>query len=321
MLNRVPITFKMLALVSGAILVTTLVFGVVANQRASDALHALEEQNLDGLAESRAVAMEDYLATIEQDLKTVATNPETLMALQSFEAGWNDFGSQQTDQLQHLYITANPNELGEKHLLDYATDGSSYSAAHEAHHPWFRQFLEARGYYDIFLFSLDGDLVYTVFKELDYATNLRDGQYKDTDLGNAFRVAADTLTVGETAIFDFKPYAPSHGAPAAFMSTPILDETGAKAGVLVFQMPIDRLNAIMGSTIGLGETGDSFVVGSDGLMRTDAPQATQSTILKEQIDPEQFSGVNSDNGFSWSGPGYRGETVLSATRQVHFPGI
>jgi len=43
-----------------------------------------------------------------------------------------------------------------------------------------------------------------VFKELDYATNVVSGEYKDTDLGNAFRAARDGAP-GSEYFFDFKP--------------------------------------------------------------------------------------------------------------------
>ena len=100
------------------------------------------------------------------------------------------------------------------------------------------------------LFDLEGNLVYSVFKELDYATNLEEGQYKDTDLGNAFRAAAAAKKSGKLAFFDFRPYAPSADAPASFISAPVTDESGQVIGVLAFQMPIDRINSVMGQVSG-----------------------------------------------------------------------
>ena len=66
--------------------------------------------------------------------------------------------------------------------------------------------MQERGYYDIFLFDTDGDLVYTVFEELDYATNVMNRKYKDTDLGNAFR-AAMKLKQGEQASYNVQTFA------------------------------------------------------------------------------------------------------------------
>ena len=101
-----------------------------------------------------------------------------------------------------------------------------------------------------------GSLIYTVFKELDYATNLMTGEYSETDLGNAFRAALNGD--GESIhFFDFKPYAPSAGAPASFISMPV--RNGIETlGVLVFQMPIDNINAVMSDPSGFGETGEAI---------------------------------------------------------------
>jgi len=143
-------------------------------------------------------------------------------------------------------------------LLDSASAGTRYDFAHARYHPVFRDLLLARQYYDIFLFNNQGDLVYTVFKELDYATNFASGggEWAGTDLGNAFRSAINGAP-GSMNFFDFKPYGPSYGAPAAFLSTPIVDGNGRNVGVVAFQMPIDKINAMMQDSTGLGETGEA----------------------------------------------------------------
>ncbi|GAB6043902.1 hypothetical protein JCM17961_45840 [Endothiovibrio diazotrophicus] len=171
--------------------------------------------------------------------------------------------------LQSRYIGASPYPLGEKQRLDDAADGSPYSALHRRFHPRIRDYLEAFGYYDIFLVkSGSGEVAYTVFKELDFATSLRDGPYAESNLGEAFR-RADQAAPGEVVMVDFARYLPSYEAPAGFVATPIFDGEH-RLGVAIFQFPIDHLNAIMGERAGLGETGETYLVGSDGLMRSDS---------------------------------------------------
>jgi methyl-accepting chemotaxis protein len=177
-----------------------------------------------------------------------------------------------------------PIRSASKDLLVKADDGSIYSKAHEDYHPIFRRFLVEGGYYDVFLFDTEGNLVYTVFKELDYATNLNTGEYRDTDLGEAFRAGLQAASAEDISYFDFRPYAPSAGAPASFMSAPIMED-GAPAGVLVFQMPIDRFNAVMSDDTGLGETGEALLVGEDRLVRNDT-RFTDGAILDRRIDTD-----------------------------------
>lgn len=289
------------------------------SQTSSLVRHELELE-LRAILESRSETLASYLTSIEQDLKTVATNPNTLTALKAYEKGWEELGDNQLSQLHQLYITDNPNPLGEKEKLDAASDGSTYSQAHATYHPWFRHFLNERGYYDIFLFNLKGDLVYTVFKELDYATNLETGKYKTTDLGNAYRAALSDKSTGNLHFFDFSPYAPSNDLPASFISTLVTDIHGNRAGVLVFQMPIDRLNSIQQVYEGMGDFGETYLVGSDHLMRSNSRFSNETTILNQSVQSvavnqalKKQSGVLESNS-------YAGHASLAAFKPFEFNG-
>jgi len=132
-----------------------------------------------------------------------------------------------------------------------------------------RTFLEKFGYYDIFLVDIDsGDIVYSVFKELDYSTSLIDGPYADTNFGQVFRDAAK-LNKGQVTFVDFAQYRPSYEAPASFIASPIF-EGDERTGVLIFQLPLDRITNVMSERAGLGETGETYLVGQDYLMRSDS---------------------------------------------------
>ncbi len=142
---------------------------------------------------------------------------------------------------QQLYIGNNPNPLGSKDKLDQSPDSSSYSRAHAIFHPVFRELQQRFGYYDIFLIDAEsGDVIYSVFKELDYATSLKTGSYADSGLGKAYRGAMTLQDSGKVYMTDFEPYLPSYNGPAAFIATPVFDH-GARVGVIAFQLPIDRI--------------------------------------------------------------------------------
>ncbi len=170
---------------------------------------------------------------------------------------------------QYLYIQKNKNPLGEKHLLERAEGKASYHRMHARYHADFRNFLERFGFYDIFLVEPEsGVVIYSVFKELDYATSLINGPYANTNFADAFREATQ-LSSGEYVLKDFDRYRPSYDAPASFIATPVFNDNKMKA-VLVFQMPLEVVNNIMTQRSGMGETGESYLVGSDLLMRSDS---------------------------------------------------
>ncbi len=317
---KLRISHKLPAFIAGAALVTGLAIGVANYVNAAKEVETGAMTKLEALMEGRRSALTDYLATIEQDLRFQASNPTVIEALASFKAAWAEVGGNPTKELQRLYIDENPHPTGQKENLDLADDGSTYSSVHGRYHPWFRQFLRERSYYDIFLFDLEGNLVYTVFKELDYATNLMTGQWKDSDLGNVFRAARDNAASGVLAFFDFRPYAPSHGAPASFIAKAVRDAEGKVAGVLAFQMPIDRINAVMQISAGMGESGEAYIVGSDNLMRSDSRFSEESTILKTKVKGETVRLALEGQSGVQEVLDYRGVPVLSAYGPVAFHG-
>ena len=321
-LSNLKISQKLPLLIVGLAVLAAAVTGfITVNKAQSDLIHAAEEK-LVALQASRINALSNYLSSIEQDLSSLSKNAYVREALLDFMNGWNELGFQGNQEkiLKRLYITDNPNPTGSKEELDYAKDGSVYSKVHAEYHPWFRHFLRQRDYYDIFLFAPNGDLVYTVFKELDYATNLNTGEYKDSDLGNAFRAAKSNPEPDQQNFFDFKPYAPSHGAAASFISQAILNDDGSLAGVLVFQMPIARINGVMQVAAGMGESGETYIVGGDSLMRSDSRFSEESTILKTKVTGETVDLALSGQEGVQVVEDYRGINVFSAYGPFDFQG-
>lgn len=180
-----------------------------------------------------------------------------------------------TEILQYHYISKNSHPTGSKNGLEAANDGSTYSRHHKKYHHSINNYLEKFGYYDIFLVDPDtGHIVYSVFKEVDYATSLLNGPYKDTNLAEVFRAARNAKSTEFIKLEDFKPYHPSYNAQASFIASPIYEDN-QKVGVLIFQMPVDNINSIMTSDhkwseVGLGASGETYLVGDDYKMRSQA---------------------------------------------------
>lgn len=286
-LSDFSLSVKLPAVVVGAACAVALGVGISSYQTASKTVAEMTGQRLNAISEARKVTLVDYLASIEQDLRVTASSPATIAATKEFAAAWNDISGDQTSVLQKAYIEDNPHPTGQKEKLDVAPGNTAYDQVHARYHQWYRTLLQERGYYDIFLFDTEGNLIYSVFKELDYATNFTEngGKWAASDLGKAFRSSIGAAKANTIAFFDFKPYAPSNDAPASFISTPITDQSGKKLGVLVFQMPIDTINTIMSDAAGLGETGETVIVGSDFLMRNDSRFSEETNdILTTKIE-------------------------------------
>jgi methyl-accepting chemotaxis protein len=177
--------------------------------------------------------------------------------------------------LQHLYISENPFDVGSKQLLDAAEAGTRYDRVHERYHPLFRTFLDRFGYYDLFLVSAaDHRVVYSVYKEIDFGTSLESGPHRGSNLAQAYRVGRGLAAPSDARLVDFGPYVPSYGAQASFIASPVVDGDEL-LGVLVFQMPLSRINETMTNggawgSMGFGETGEAYLVGPDQTLRTES---------------------------------------------------
>ena len=177
--------------------------------------------------------------------------------------------------LQQRFINANPHPLGSKDELVDLADDSNYARQHSRFHRSFRELQRRFGYYDVFLVDGEtGHVVYSVFKEIDFATSLKSGAFADSGLGQAFKSAMAIDEPGTTSISDFAPYFPSYDGPASFIGAPVFDK-GEKIGAVIFQLPIDRIQSVMTgdghwAEDGLGQSGESYLVGADGKMRSES---------------------------------------------------
>lgn len=156
---------------------------------------------------------------------------------------------------QIQFISENSAETGSKENLvrpkligSQEPDLSAYANAHATFHPLFVRILNRLSYYDIFLIDHEtGNIVYSVYKEADYATNLDSGPYQYTGLAKAFDAARKNPQLGSVTLIDFTHYESSYNKPAAFMATPIFDGTELK-GIVAAQLNIDEINAFMTSS-------------------------------------------------------------------------
>ena len=180
---------------------------------------------------------------------------------------------QAAQYLQYHYIANNPKPVGQKDELIQADDQSEYSRVHALYHPPLRNLIKQFGYYDLFLIDTNtGNIVYSVYKETDFGTSLKDGPYANSNFAEVVDAVRKNPEPGAVQIVDFASYRPSYAAPAAFFAAPIYDGN-RQVGILAAQLPVDRINNVLTGNQdwqnqGLGKSGEVYLVGSDYLMRS-----------------------------------------------------
>ena len=175
--------------------------------------------------------------------------------------------------LQYWYLASNPESYADKEKFDAAQDDSQYTVLHRAYHPRFRDIVQKFQFEDLLLIdAASGDVVYSMQKATDFATNLRTGPYSETPLAGLVLQVRRAMDRGEYKFADFEFYRPNLGLPSAFLACPIFD--GPKmVGILALQFPLQEVNRVMNGNgewdkEGLGQTGETYLVGSDLKIRS-----------------------------------------------------
>lgn len=282
---KLPILFVLAAIIAAA------GAGYLGYREVSTQVTSSVQTRFTNVLSGQKKLLDTFFSNVEQDIVIKSSARETLKALYDFGDAWNAMDGDVTKNLQKSYIADNPYPIGEKEKFERAFGNNPYHEAHQKHHYHFREFLRIRGYYDIFIFNMEGDLIYSVFKEYDYATNFLNGEFKDSGLGKVYRKALKSTRKEQFTIQDFEHYAPSNGAAASFVAKTIYAAgiSGRKVGVIAFQMPKDIIENIMDSGDNLGETGATLLIGADQTLRSNPSNIENAEILKTKIEADMFN--------------------------------
>jgi methyl-accepting chemotaxis protein len=187
------------------------------------------ELRLTGLASDRRAKLDLWLEGVDKELETISEASAAITALEDFSYAWSGLSSEGSAAatLQRRFVDENPFGLSDRDKLEVLKTGGRYSQAHQTHHPVLRTLGERGGYYDLFLIDNFGNVICSVEKEADFATNILTGPYKSSGLSVAFQKVVQIANgrLSEAAAFtDFEPYAPSAVAPASFVGRPIFSQ-------------------------------------------------------------------------------------------------
>jgi len=223
----------------------------------------------------------------------IKTNPGENPVLSVYTKNLSDQGI----TLQNQYIVNNKASLMNKDELLNPDDDTLYAQIHSLYHKKFREFKNRFLFSDIYLVDPEtGVVIYSVNKKIDFAASLNKAPFAQSNLGKVFKLANQTKQEDFIALTDFAPYIPSLNHASAFIASPIFDD-GEKKGILIFQLNSQIINQIMTSNskwqqVGMGETGESYLVGADMKARSIDRELVQS--------PEEFFAFIKEAGTSQS---------------------
>jgi HAMP domain-containing protein len=314
-----------------ATLVSVLLIGAFNFVAARNLLNRTVERQLLEIGDSRATRIEQGLDSVKALATTFADGPGLLEGLEDLAAGYAALDATLTEAelaelrsqyeaaivagtppgyeaptvddlfpisdraqyLQWVYLSQNP--FDDRADLDDPGDGTQYSEAHAEHHPTLRAQLNTLELGDALLIdAATSNVVYSVDKNPDFATNLVDGPYRDSALAKAVLDRLRTAAADEAVLVDVEPYAPAENEPVLFVAAAIRDE-GRVVGALALEIPNSVLTEITTASqdwegTGLGGTGEIYIVGDDRRLRTESRRWLE--------DPDAYSEALDDAGYA-----------------------
>jgi methyl-accepting chemotaxis protein len=270
--------------------------GLISYNQSKNALMHSVENELKAVRDIKKKQIEDFFEERLADIRVYSVNSAVQMAAERFITAFDTSG----------------------------LESEAYLKWERAHHSKLETYVSEYEYYDLFFISNNGDVAYTVAKEADLGKNLLRGSLSNSPLAEAFQKGKSQYALTDFAWYDISD------EPAAFVSGPVKDSKGNRIGVIAYQISLSAINDIMQERTGMGETGETYLVGTDNRMRSDS-----------YLDPEghsvqaSFAGTVEKNGVNTkatqkalSGSSgteiiidYNGNRVLSSYTPVHFGNI
>lgn len=295
------------------------------------------EDFTDGLGK-----MADYINTPEPQLNTMLTgmyekdylpavNFSVPNSQKKLDAAQYLPQSLDGKKVQQVVMAENNFPIGSKDKLERTKRICPYCTTHAQYHHQFRSIMQGLDLSDIFLIDNDGNVLYSVAKNMDLGNNLNSGFMRSTGLGNIFAQMKNAKE-GSTYFSDFMPYLPEGNKPRAFLGTPVYAD-GEKLGYMVFEINDHVISKIMNfdgkyKEAGLGTTGQAYLVGQDGLMRSMSRFISQitdqnvktaaTTVAIMPVKTDQAKKAAAGETGSVQGVDYSGEDVLASYTSVPF---
>ena len=288
--SKLVLTYTLIALLAAGGI------GILSHNRAGTALTETIIDQLDSIRSIKANQVEDYFRQRLTNVLVYSINPEVRTAFEELATAFATTGS---------------------------TSNARWERTAERYDAMFRNYMKSYGYYDFLFVDNDGNVIYSVSKEADLGQNVHQ------DLAGTVLAKAAEAGSESPSLIDFELYDIS-GKPAAFVTGPVKGLTDASlSGTIIFQIELTHLNEVMHARTGLGETGSTYLVGPDYLMRNDSffdPE--HHSVEASFIDPENGA-VHTEavdqalTGTTGHGitTNYFGKEVISSWQKLNIPGL
>jgi PAS domain S-box-containing protein len=226
-----------------------------------------------------------------------------------------------SDRFRDINLISKTNEVREIAALINNCSSQNQIISSKEYDQFLNMYVKAYGYYDKFIITdKQKNIIYTsgmVSDSLHY-NKLSKPEY------SCIRSLLDSVSKKKSSLFfDFRIDPFNQNKASYYIVTPILDDNKILTGCIALSISTKAINNIMlenSSVNGLGETGESYLVGQDFLMRSDSrfiPRSLMKQMVKTTASRKALSGVQGIEIID----DYRSIPVLSSYSDLKIPGI
>lgn len=256
-------------------------------------------ERLTVLAEGRARELERRWNRLVAELSVQAYSAHQVSSLDEIR-GWMELPEQRATIIDYFQQGG---ALGADERMGRAGLGQrhGYMRRHLEFHGTYLAALRKFDYADIYLVAPNGRVVYSVTKGAEFGRLLSESDLADTGLAKAVAAAA-VVGVDQPAAVDFAPYDVVGGEPRAFVAQRFYNPASHQpVGTVVLSVGSSFIDAALASVAGTSLDIKTYVVGSDGFLRSDpsarlAGRSPQETLDRSRLSSEGILRLTSREG-------------------------
>uniref|UniRef100_UPI0040561689 cache domain-containing protein n=1 Tax=Candidatus Electronema sp. TaxID=2698783 RepID=UPI0040561689 len=298
------------------LLISLVPMAVIAGISYLKSSQALQRQSFESLESSltfQEQALQEYFS---QQEKTLLNISETMNLLQQEAfiklAAIRDLQKRQVvDYFQMRYqdvqtFSASPQQ--QSTFLKVVRDRAAGQEIDSSLVGFMKLWLSQRDFDSLTLISPTGQMLYSTASGIPAGAAAEEGSAEALALKKGLQ---------ETAFIDYSRSSFFTDEAVAYFAAPLVNEDRLE-GVFLFRLRNDALDRIMRDTPGLGEQGESYMIGVDGMFRSNSVYFEEPTLANPAfvVDTESVVYALSGESGEETTINYRGDYVLSSYTAV-----
>lgn len=307
---------QLLLAMSVTTIITVAAIGLTSVVFSSSSLEKAYIEKLNAISAGRRNELEAYLGGMDQNLKSFAGDRDVVKSMGMFQIALEQLKVEASVALGDLLLAERPQADMLKLSKEYGA--FSYITQMRKFGTKLTEFAEANDFEDLYLITPDGQVVYSHAVGAEIGQNLLTGPQKGSNLAKLFDDISKDPVNASIMVSDYTNYEYKDGKPVSFVGMASLGKKDKFNGVVVVQLPGNKIADILQNPAGLGDTGEALLVDENGVLLTDSSKTDAFDTLTEKLDLNGIAAPNDRDLISAELLGYREMEAFASFASVNY---